>query len=329
MNKVSVVIPAYNNEICVSRAIQSALDQISKPLEIIVVNDGSKDRTLEVIRAFGDRVIIIDQKNAGPAAARNAGMRQAKGEYIALLDADDYWEPNFLAETNQFLEENPSCSAVSVGWRENQINGEALECPGNYRLRDWVNQPNSIINQFFDFWAEYDHIRTGTVLFRRIAFLNIGGQMEDLRISEDLEFWAMLATEGNWGFIPQVLWIGDSQRISAQCGWMEHYRVRYQNAPTIEQWQRRLLLHGVEKHKGFRQIRGRIARTLAHSNLLVGRLHVAQDYISKYGIDFGNDRLSSIMKALSKFDMVGLVLLYVMVQIRERSKAVYASIITK
>lgn len=329
MNKVSVVIPAYNNEICVKRAIQSALQQSFKPFEVIVVNDGSKDGTLEIVRSFSNQVIVIDQKNAGPAAARNAGMKMAKGEYIALLDADDYWTPQFLEECTKFLDENVGCSAVSTGWRENQINGEEYECPGKYRLFDWVHQGNTVIEDFFEFWAEFDHIRTGTVMFRNSAFAQIGGQVEGLRISEDLEFWAMLATKGDWGFIPRVLWVGDSQRITAKCGWMEHFRHRYQNAPTIDQWQARLIQHGVEGKNGFRKIRGRIARTLAHSNLLTGKLNIAKFYIETFGADFGVDRLSNLMNKLHKLGSVGMFILFLLVQGRERSKALYATLVSK
>ncbi len=90
------VIPAYNREKTVARAIESALAQTYPPVEIIVVDDGSKDATGEVVATFGDRVRYVYQDNGGAAAARNHGLRLASAEWVALLDSDDYWSPEHL-----------------------------------------------------------------------------------------------------------------------------------------------------------------------------------------------------------------------------------------
>jgi glycosyltransferase involved in cell wall biosynthesis len=93
---VSVVIPSYNYGRFIAAAIDSALGQTHRPLEIIVVDDGSTDDTFEQLQAYRDRVCVIQQKNRGPSAARNAGISAARGEWIAFLDADDIWFPNKL-----------------------------------------------------------------------------------------------------------------------------------------------------------------------------------------------------------------------------------------
>lgn len=87
----SVVIPAYNCADYVAEAVQSVLDQAYPEREIIVVNDGSTDGTLEALHGFGNAIRVVDQENTGPAGARNAGLRAATGDYVALLDADDLW----------------------------------------------------------------------------------------------------------------------------------------------------------------------------------------------------------------------------------------------
>ncbi|HOM77565.1 MAG TPA: glycosyltransferase family A protein, partial [Anaerohalosphaeraceae bacterium] len=88
---ISVVIPAYNCQAYIRRAIDSVLGQSRPADEIIVVDDGSTDGTAEAVRTYGAKVILIQQENAGVSAARNAGIRAASGDWIAFLDADDEW----------------------------------------------------------------------------------------------------------------------------------------------------------------------------------------------------------------------------------------------
>lgn len=93
---VSAVIPAFNAELWVSEAVRSVLDQTYRPLEVIVVDDGSADGTGDVVRAFGGAVRYIRQANGGVSRARNHGAAEARGEFIAFLDADDSWLPRKL-----------------------------------------------------------------------------------------------------------------------------------------------------------------------------------------------------------------------------------------
>jgi glycosyltransferase involved in cell wall biosynthesis len=113
---VSVVMPAYNCAAFVAQAIESALAQDYPSKEVIVVNDGSRDATLDVLRAFGDRIRIIDQANAGPPAARNAGLAAARGEYIAFLDADDVWVQGKLSAQVRHFEAHPEAAIVFTRW---------------------------------------------------------------------------------------------------------------------------------------------------------------------------------------------------------------------
>ena len=111
--KVSAVIPVYNAEGTIAAAVESALAQrFDGGFEVIVVNDGSTDGTRAVLEKFGARIAVIDQPRQGVSAARNAGIKAAAGEYVALLDADDEWTEDKLAKTVQVLEQNASCVAV-------------------------------------------------------------------------------------------------------------------------------------------------------------------------------------------------------------------------
>lgn len=115
---VSVIIPAYNCASFVAEAVQSALDQDYEPKEIIVVNDGSSDGTLAVLRGFRDSIRLIDQKNSGPPVARNAGLVAARGDYIAFLDADDVWMRSKLTTQVAYLDSHPEVGTVFTAWFE-------------------------------------------------------------------------------------------------------------------------------------------------------------------------------------------------------------------
>jgi glycosyltransferase involved in cell wall biosynthesis len=105
---VSVVVPLYNKEPYVRRALDSIAAQTFGDFEAIVVDDGSSDRGPEIVAAFGDpRFRLIRQANAGPAAARNRGIAEARGEYLAFLDADDSWRPGYLARAMQVFQSSP------------------------------------------------------------------------------------------------------------------------------------------------------------------------------------------------------------------------------
>lgn len=110
--RVSVVIPLYNGERYVSEAIDTVLAQTLGAFEIIVVNDGSTDGSLALLDSYGERIVRVDQVNAGTAAARNAGVKIAKGELLAFLDQDDYWTVDKLEKQVALLRENPDAHAV-------------------------------------------------------------------------------------------------------------------------------------------------------------------------------------------------------------------------
>jgi glycosyltransferase involved in cell wall biosynthesis len=109
---VSAIIPTYNAERFVEEAIHSALGQTYRPVEILVVDDASTDRTVEKVREFGPRVRLLRQKHAGVGAARNLGVTHATGRYIAFLDADDIWPPTKLSRQMEILYQDPTCDLL-------------------------------------------------------------------------------------------------------------------------------------------------------------------------------------------------------------------------
>jgi glycosyltransferase involved in cell wall biosynthesis len=116
MPLVSVIIPAYNAENFVMRAIQSVFEQNYQPLEILLIDDGSTDGTAALVEREAPEIQIIRQANAGVAAARNAGLRHATGELICFLDADDGWFPGKLAAQVNYLQAHPEVGLVYHSW---------------------------------------------------------------------------------------------------------------------------------------------------------------------------------------------------------------------
>ncbi|HAQ0211562.1 TPA: glycosyltransferase family 2 protein, partial [Enterococcus faecium] len=109
--KVSIIIPAYNAEYTISRALESALKQTYSNKEIIVIDDGSKDRTLAICKEYqlnNHEIFIFSQKNSGVSVARNLGIRKADGEFIQFLDADDAMEPNMTEKLIEVQRNNDS-----------------------------------------------------------------------------------------------------------------------------------------------------------------------------------------------------------------------------
>ena len=145
MPLVSVIIPAFNREHCIRQSVDSALAQTFKDFEIIVVDDGSSDGTVEILKSYGDKIRLICQKNAGAGAARNTAIRVAQGKYVAFLDSDDHWRPEKLEVQMQMITKYGAkvCYSRCVG-----ENGESLKDleevtatlkePGVYQVADPV-----------------------------------------------------------------------------------------------------------------------------------------------------------------------------------------------
>lgn len=123
---MSIITPCYNGAAYISETIKSVLAQTYQNWEMIIVDDGSKDNSADVVRSFSDgRIVFIQQENAGSAAARNNGIRNARGRYIALLDADDLWDKMFLEKQLAFMKEKNAvcvfCSYRRIDEKSNEI----------------------------------------------------------------------------------------------------------------------------------------------------------------------------------------------------------------
>jgi glycosyltransferase involved in cell wall biosynthesis len=186
---VSVVVPAYNVASFIAEALESVYAQTFKDYEVIIVNDGSPD-TEELERAlapYRGRLVYLRQENAGPSAARNAGIRRARGRYVALLDGDDEWLPTYLEEQLEALAEGLDlvyCDALLFG--EGELVGRTFmeTCPsrGPVTVESLLAQRCTVI--------------TSCVVARREALCAVGLFNEEYRRSEDFDLWVRMAHAG-------------------------------------------------------------------------------------------------------------------------------------
>jgi len=195
---VSVVIPAYNADTWLAEAIQSVLDQSWQDFELIVVNDGSTDRTTEVVRGFKNRRIsCISQENRGLSSARNTGIRGARGEFIALLDADDKFKPEKLTRQLAKFDADPEIGIVTCGYDLIDDRGKWLQ-----REMPWLSAPLIDLKTLL-FW---NPLLPSTLLIRTHWFKTAGLFDGSLRRYEDWELPVRFAIAGcRMGWVHEVL----------------------------------------------------------------------------------------------------------------------------
>jgi len=214
---VSVIIPAYNAEKTILDTIKSVENQSFSNFEIIVINDGSTDKTLELISDLGDpRIKIFSYANGGLSTARNRGISRAKGEFIAFLDADDLWTSDKLELQMQALCENPE-AAVAYSWTlVMDEDGQHLSSGVSASFEGDVYQHLLVGN----FVASGSNV----MLHRRVIEM-VGDFDPELKSSEDWDYWLRAAPHFSFVVVPksQVLYRQSSRAMSANIQWMEEF----------------------------------------------------------------------------------------------------------
>lgn len=181
---VSVIIPLYNQKDFIGEAIESILNQSYSDIEIIVVNDGSNDNPSEVLKKFKKYIKLINQENKGLAAARNAGIRQSSGEYIQLLDADDFLVKDKIKLQLEFNEARSS--AVSYCEISSYDNDTGCSTPRN------IGEVKDMFSHLFNFWYPYP-LPVHSLLINKEIFDRFGLFDEDLKAVEDRYYFSKLA----------------------------------------------------------------------------------------------------------------------------------------
>ena len=219
--KISVVIPCYNAEAFIKDAVESVLNQSVKPYEIIIINDGSTDNTVKILESYKDNIKIINQENKGDCSARNRGMEEAKGDWIAFLDADDLWVPEKLRKQIDIIKGHINeIVCVHSGFYLLFENGKVNP---DRRCEESSGIQNNTIEEFI----LYPQVNTSTAVIKK---------MDDIRFPEgytqggDMLFFARLSLAGKFYFIsdPLAYYRQHSNQITKNPdAWVVHFKNRF------------------------------------------------------------------------------------------------------
>lgn len=198
--KYSVIIPLYNKELYVKKALESVMSQTCKDFELIIVDDGSTDNSATICEEYLSRLSSLDsrlirQANSGVAAARNNGVKASKGDYVAFLDADDWWEPTFLEEIDKLITEYSDAGIYCTNY--------VYYKPGKTHValkleRGYMNYPEAYLH------GEMPVTSISTCMPRRI-FDETGGFPVGIKLGEDFLLWAKTAVHHKVAFCEKPL----------------------------------------------------------------------------------------------------------------------------
>ncbi len=198
---ISVVIPLYNKEQSIQNTIISVLTQSFNEFELIIVNDGSTDDSCNIVKQINDsRIILINQENKGVSHARNRGIKEARFDYIALIDADDQWEPVYLENMISLIKKFPKASLYGSTW--SFLLSDKRIITSEYGIeKDFCGY----VKDYFQIGIKNSLFHTSAVVFEKKAFLDLGMFNEDLSIGEDVDLWIRFALKTNLAFINKPL----------------------------------------------------------------------------------------------------------------------------
>jgi glycosyltransferase involved in cell wall biosynthesis len=215
---VSVIIPTYNRAWCLARAVESVLNQNFSDYELIVVDDGSSDETNLVLAPYGDALRVIRQPNRGVSAARNAGIKAARGRWIALLDSDDHWLPDKLKAQIDWLTAHPDyriCQTEEIWIRD----GRRVNPKKRHRKHG---------GHIFERSLPLCLVSPSAVMINRRLLDEVGGFDEDLPACEDYDLWLRIACTHPIGLVdaPLIIKTGGHADQLSRAPELDKYRIR-------------------------------------------------------------------------------------------------------
>jgi len=194
MSKISIIIPTFNRRDYIPIALDSVLKQTYKDYEIIIIDDGSNDDTKEVLKSYQGNIRYFYQDNSGIPTTRNKGIREARGEYIAFLDSDDYWLPEKLERQIECFSKNPHYGMVATRCSSIRPDG---------RLRE-KNRPGKSGWVLIDLFKA-NFIRTSSAMIKKECFDKVEMFDESLPECEEYDLWLRIARKYPVGFINDPL----------------------------------------------------------------------------------------------------------------------------
>jgi len=189
---ISVVIPLYNKEKQIAATLRSVFNQTFQDFEVVIVNDGSTDSSVSVVESLGDsRIRLINQKNSGVSAARNRGIDEAKGAFIAFLDADDEWKPEYLETQMSLVRKYPQCDVFVTNYEFRDETGKVTSTI--IRKLPFQGETGILTNYFEVASCSHPPICSISIMVRQVAIKSVGGFPIRIKSGEDLLTWARLA----------------------------------------------------------------------------------------------------------------------------------------
>ncbi len=200
--RFSVVIAVYNKEAYIAKTLQSVLDQRYTDFEVVVVNDGSTDSSEEVIKSFTDpRIRYFNQSNRGAGAARNAAIARSTAPYIALLDADDYWHPDFLSEIDSLISSFPDQKVFATAIK---IKRSGTEIIPKYSIPNLKKGEVRTLNFFQASYIQCVLFSSSTVIHRSVPEKS-GNYNPDIKSGQDTDLWIRIGLHHDIVFLNKVL----------------------------------------------------------------------------------------------------------------------------
>ncbi len=242
----SVIIPTFNRERFIKRAVESVLNQSFKSFELIVVDDGSTDKTQQILKGYP--LTLISQDNRGVSSARNRGIEIAKGEIIAFLDSDDEWKKDKLLSHYNFFKEHPT-------YKIHQTD-EIWIKDGKFLNKKKIHQQKE--GDLFYPSLELCLISPSAVAIKKEVFKEVGTFREDFEVCEDYELWLRITRKFKVGFSPQKLVVkygGHKDQLSKRYFGMDRWRVKAmlpfckdERVREVALRKCKILLKGAKKH---------------------------------------------------------------------------------
>lgn len=270
--KVSTVIPLYNKGPYIKRAIDSVLNQELQPDEIIVVNDGSTDNGPDIVESIEhSKIKLINQKNKGVSAARNRGIKEANGDLIALLDADDEWLSNHLIDKVKLFNKYPEAGAIGSPYIVKDYKNKFIP---DFK---YVPKTEGLIDNYFKAILYKNPTCASVIVIKSSVFDNVGYFPIDIQRGEDNFMWSKIALEYPIGFVnkPSAIRYKDLEgRLSTQLSHIDDF-------PLLEYVKDNNIKLTKQEYFYLKEFVFRKYMTRAHQAILSNNIDLAKSFLNK------------------------------------------------